>query len=85
MPYSPYHTTVHQPVTDRDIDEYKQELIRHRTELEQGETDKYTTEALLDIGEAFVEYCEFLEKKLNINVRTYLSYGILPMSVNKNG
>ena len=79
MPHSPYHTTVCQPVTDGDIDEYKQELTRHRIELEQGETDKYRPEALLEIGGAFVEYCEFLETKLNIKVRTYLIY----MSVNR--
>ena len=69
MPHSPYRQTFHQPHADGDVDLYKQDLFQHRIGEEQGERDKERSQELLDIGDALVEQCEFLDTKLRIKVR----------------
>ena len=82
MPQSPYRTTVYPPI--QNVDEYKRELNHHRASWEDEERDKYRDEALLVIGEALVEHCNFLEEKLDIKVCIYHFNGTLPSLVDRN-
>ena len=79
MPHSPYRKTVYEPI--RNIDEYRNDLSRHRASWEDGERDKYRDEMLLDIGDSLMEQCDFLEGKLGIKVRICPLPGTLPLFV----
>lgn len=56
--------------------------MRHRVSLENGESDFERDEYLLDIGEALLNQCKFLETKLSLEVRIYLFHSTLPTLVN---
>lgn len=68
MPHSPYTKQVHPPISDNELETFSDSLQRIRYEQEQGRYDEYAVDTPLNIGEALIEHCEFLEAKLKIKV-----------------
>ncbi|KAL8831873.1 MAG: hypothetical protein Q9191_000625 [Dirinaria sp. TL-2023a] len=69
MPHSPYNTTVYPPI--RNFGDTKRDFGIHRGAFDNGDENEYREGELLDIGEALLDQCDFLEKKLNIKKREY--------------
>ncbi len=81
MVHSPYRKTVYPPI--QDLGEYRRELCQQRSRWEEGERDKYAEEALLGLGEALVDHCNFLDTKLDIKVCIHSIDGIPAKTVDK--